>query len=201
MIFYLSVIFLGMTVAFLLNFFVFLPTPIPNIDLRANCLIGVVVSTILVIAIDGGIAAIFHALQEKHINENWKYFRVSKKEKRVLEFFGTKKFKKFLPDLGVLAKFAKGKIAEPTNLDYINMYTKESCSGELGHVIMLFAGFLIIFIFPLQYFYCFGLPIGIVNFLLNLLPIMSLRYNRFKLVKMKNALEAKEKSKQMKESV
>lgn len=141
---------------------------------------GVVATTIAVIAIDGIVAAICHKFQDR-LDPESKYFKVSKKEKLRLERIGVRSFKDYLPDLGMLVKFPKGKIVDPRSPEYLMRYIMESCSGEIGHLIGAFAGFILLFAFPLQYILCFGLPVAIVNFVLSLLPVFSLRYNRYRL--------------------
>ena len=190
MILYITVILLGMVGIAVMNYFVFMPETAIGFPLWLN-IVGVVVSTIAVIAIDGGLAAIAHKFQNK-INPFSKYFNVSKKEKRRLEKIGVRKFKDFLPDLGFLAKFPKGEVAQPKNKDYVYLYIMESCSGEIGHLLGTVLGFLIIFLFPLKYVLCFGVPVGIVNFVLSLLPVFSLRYNRYKLTIVYRKLEKDE---------
>lgn len=57
----------------------------------------------------------------------------------------------------------------------------EACYGEVIHFVCIFVGFFIIFCMPLKYWLCFGLPVAIVNALLNLPSVFILRYNFYKL--------------------
>lgn len=190
--FYIGTILFFMTGFMIFNHFIY--APIYGFPLWYN-IVGVVVSTILVIAIDGIVAGICHALQKKHFEPTDKYFNVSKKEKNLWERLGVKYIKKLVPDLGSFVKFPKGKILEPRSPEYIYVYLKESCSGELGHVFGMFCGFLIILAFP-QYWFCFGLPVAIVNFVLSFFPVMVLRHNRHSLNNIYQKLLSRQNAKQ-----
>lgn len=190
MILYIVVILLGMTTTALINVFVW--QPVLNFPLWFNIL-GVVCSTIAVIAVHGASAAICHAFQKK-LKPFSKYFNVTRKQKNILSALGVKRFKKHLPDLGFLVKFPKAKIADPKSKEYIYLYMLESCSGELGHTLAIFLGYLIIFIFPLKYYLCFGIPIATINAVLAILPILSLRFNRYSLGVVYKRLERAEKT-------
>lgn len=189
MILYIIIIFLAWTEMFLVNHFVFMPVIGFPVWLNA---VGIVATTVAVIAVDGIAAAVAHALQKKHFSPFSSYFTAGRKEKRFYEIIGVKHFKRLIPDLGVLVKFAKNKVENPRSKEYIYMYLKESCSGEIGHTASLLLGFLVIFLFPLKYILCFGLPVAILNFILNLLPVFALRYNRPRLVNIYRILERKQ---------
>lgn len=189
MILYIIVILLAWAGMFLVNHFVFMPVLDFAVWFNIVAIIG---STIVVIIIDGLCAAVAHALQKKHFSPLSPYFTVSPKEQKRLEALGIKRIKHLIPDLGVLVKFAKNKVENPRSKQYIYMYLKESCSGEAGHTVSMFLGFLVIFILPLQYIFCFGLPVAIFNFILNLLPVLSLRYNRPRMMNIYRILERKE---------
>lgn len=150
---------------------------------------AVTISLIGVIVIDGIIAFLSHRLPKKCVNPFLKIFLVSKKEKLFYEKLGVKYFKNYLPDLGFLCNFRKRKIEQPKNKEYIFKYLQESCYGEIGHNISAIFGFLVIFILPLDYVYCFGIPIGVVNVVLNIMPTIALRYNRYKLINIYKKLE------------
>jgi len=164
--------------------------PVLDFPLWLNVL-GVLVSIVAVIALDGLIAHICHKLQNR-VNPFSRFFSVSKRQKNVLGALGAKRYKKFLPDLGALVKFPKKKIAQPGSKEYIGLYLAESASGEAGHWIGAAAGFLIIFMFPLKYYLCFGIPVAAVNFILCVLPALALRYNRYSLQVIYKGLERRE---------
>jgi hypothetical protein len=149
-------------------------------------------STVAVIALDALTAILINIFVKKKLNTKSKFFVVSKKEKNFLQKLGIKKYKAYLPDLGKLGGFAKNKIEDPNSKEYIGAYILESCAGEITHIISLVLGIVIIFIFPLKYMMCFGFPVFVVNFFLNLMPIMALRYNRYQLSVVYARLQKKE---------
>ena len=159
-------------------------------------ILGVLGSTVAVIALDGAIAHICHKYQNR-FDPFSRFFEVSKKQKTVLGNLGIKKIKNFLPDLGVLVKFPKDKIVDPKSKEYVYTYIVESCSGELGHLLGAFLGFLIVFIFPpgifpLWIWLRFGVPVALVNFVLCILPPLALRYNRYGLAQIYQRLVLRE---------
>jgi hypothetical protein len=137
------------------------------------------ITALAIFALDALVAYLINKFAKKKVNITAKYFIVSRKEKMFWQKLGVKKYKASLPDLGKLGDFPKNKIQKPNDKEYIKQYILESCAGEVNHLISMFIGIVVIFIFPLKYILCFGIPVFIVNFVLNLLPIAALRYNRF----------------------
>ena len=158
--------------------------------------VGVTGSTAAVILLDGLLAHISHKCQHR-LKPFGSFFNVTRKQKDILGKLGAKKLKNYLPDLGVIVKFRKDKIADPKSKEYIYAYILESCDGELGHILGAFLGFLIVFIFPpavfpIGYWLCFGVPVAVVNFVLCILPPLALRYNRYSLSQIYRKLTEKE---------
>ena len=143
---------------------------------------AVVVSTIVVIAIDGITATIVRLLPKKWFNPFSKRFKVYKWEKTFYQKIGIKKWKDYVPEIGHFTGFRKNKINEPTNNEYIKRYLLEICYGRVGHFSSFITGFLIMFFYPLKYFVNFGLPVAIVNIFMNSMSWMILRYNYPKLM-------------------
>lgn len=165
--------------AILIVIHLFVAMPLFNIPLWYSIVI-VISSVLACILIDGILAAIFHT-QVKKMKPFSKYFTVSKRERNFWIKLGVKKFKDYLPDLGVLVKFRKSSIENPKSKEYIYAYMQESCCGEIGHILALFLGYLVIFLFPLKFWLCYGLPIATINAILIFLPAIALRYNRYTL--------------------
>ena len=114
----------------------------------------------------------------------WRYdkkpFIVSKSEVKFYEKLGIKKWKdKAVPELGVSAGFSK-KYLKGTALEYLERFLIETCQGETLHASGAASAFLFLMIYPTRDWY-FVLPILAVNFLINLLPCMIQRYNRYRL--------------------
>ncbi len=145
-------------------------------------ILAVVGSTVAVIAIDGITSGIVRLLPQKWFNPLSKRFKVFQWEKPFYEAIGIKKWKDLVPELGQFTNFRKNKIADPYSPEYVYRYLLELVYGEVGHIASYFTGFLIIFIFPLQYALCFGVPVAIVNLIMIAMPVMILRYNYPKLV-------------------
>ncbi len=143
---------------------------------------AVVASTLAVIAVDG----IFSTLVRRCLPTKWfgidkKFFSAGKKECRFYEKIGIKKWKDKVLELGMFTNFRKNKISDPSNNEYLSRYILEANYGILCHLACIVFGYSIIFIYPLKYMFCFGVPVASVNAVLNLLPIFILRYNLPKL--------------------
>ncbi len=158
--------------------------------------IAVIISTLSVIIID----CIFSTIVRRCLPKKWfdvekKYFSAKKRECLFYEKIGIKKWKDKVLELGVFTNFRKNKISEPTNNDYVSRYILEANYGIACHVACIIFGFLIIFIYPLKYAVCFGIPVSIVNVVLNFLPVFILRYNLPKLHTLYKFNERREKTK------
>jgi hypothetical protein len=148
--------------------------------------IGYVVGSVLLtvvgaVAVDGIFAAIIRRLPEKWFAHDKKFFNVSAKEKKFYEKIKIRKWKDKVPELGQFTHFRKNKIADPHSNEYLERYMLEAAYGEVIHLAGMVAGFLVIFLRPLRYWLCFGLPVAIINLLMNLPSYSILRYNFYKL--------------------
>ena len=147
-------------------------------------IVAVIVNTVAVIAVDGLFATIIRHMLPNKWFEKRNLLKVSKKECFFYEKIGIKRWKEKVIELGIFANFRKNKIAEPTNNEYIARYILEINYGVFVHIACVIFGFVIVFFYPLQYFLCFGIPVAVVNAILNALPIFVLRYNLPKLVRL-----------------
>lgn len=154
------------------------PTYLPTLYIIG----AVIISTAAEVVIDAITNGLIRALPQRWFNPFFNRFKVSKKEQRFYEKLGIRKWKDKVPDLGFLTKFNKNKVQDPTNNKYIERYLLEAAYGRVGHLVSLFTGFSVIFIYPLKFAINFGIPIAIVNFVLNLMTYMVLRYNFPKLL-------------------
>lgn len=141
---------------------------------------AVTVSVIYQFAIDGLFAFLVNILPNKWF-EDKKIFNVSKKEQKFYEKIGIRSWKDKVWELGGIGGFSKAKINDPKNPEYSKRFLVESYKGEVDHVIGMFVGFTVIFLFPLKFAWIVGVPVAIVNLVLNYMPIMILRYNTPKL--------------------
>ena len=117
-------------------------------------------------------------LPKKLWNYENKIYKVSKKEIKFYEKLKIRKWKDLIPELGNTAGFSK-KNFKTTEIKYIERFIYETCIGEIFHYSCAILGITCIFIFPISQFYLF-LPIAIASFILNYLPAIVQRYNRYK---------------------
>lgn len=180
MIFYTLAIILSITAISLLNMFFG-----TNLTLNSwQIVFCVILDTITVILIDGLIAFIISRSPDKWFNHQIKLFNASKTEQKFYEKLGIKKWKDKVVELGSLNHFSKAKILEPKSNEYLNQFLIEANKGILIHIISMIFGFSIIFFLPLSCALNFGVPVAIVNLILNLMPTMILRYNNPKILTM-----------------
>ena len=146
-----------------------------------NIVFCVSVSVVAAIVIDSIFATIIRwLLPKKLFSVDKTLFSASKKERRFYEKLGIKKWKDKVIELGVFTGFRKNKIAEPANNEYVARYIIEANYGVVVHIACVFCGYAVCFVFP-AHAVSVGLPVGFVNMVLNVLPLMILRYNLPKL--------------------
>ena len=109
-------------------------------------------------------------------------------------------------ELGCFTNFRKNKVKEPNNNEYISRFLLENNYGFIVHIVCAVVGFSIIFLFPLKYALCFGVPVALVNLILNLMPAFILRYNTPKLLTLykfnaRKAMQAESKKDEEKEDL
>ena len=155
--------------------------------------LSIIGCTLAAIAIDAVFATIVRwLLPAKWFNKD-KNFSAGKKECRFYEKLGIKKWKEKVIELGVFANFRKNKIAEPGNNEYIERYIVEAHYGIVVHICCVIFGFGVMGIFY-KLALTVALPVAIVNAVLNILPIMILRYNLPKLKTLYRINEKREKN-------
>ena len=139
----------------------------------------------MVVAIDAIIAAIVHAIPEKHIHPLKKVYKIGKRERKFYEKLGVRNWKDIIPESGkYLCNFAKDKIYEPNNNVYVLKFLRETCYAGIMHLISIFLGFVPLAFLP--YRLTIVLPICIINAFLQLLPVIVQRYNRIRLITLYN---------------
>ncbi len=140
-------------------------------------IIIIAISSILgMIAINGLVALIFCKwLPKKWFIGEKKIFNPSKKECKFYEKLGIKKWKDLNIDLGKLNGFKKDKVSNDPR--YIERFILENNLGFVEHFVSLFVSIFAMFILPIKFWLPMGLPIVITSLILNIIPIMILRYN------------------------
>ncbi|MBO5328447.1 MAG: hypothetical protein J6B04_04670 [Clostridia bacterium] len=138
---------------------------------------------VIIIAIDGLTATVCRLLPKRVANFNCCVYAVKAGEKNFYEKLKIRRWKEKIPEIGHFTGFRKNKIAEPKNAEYIERFLMEICYGELGHFASIFTGFSIL---ALPWFSPFwlvtALVVAVVNAFLNVLPVIVLRYNSYKLL-------------------
>ncbi|MBQ8426293.1 MAG: hypothetical protein IJX16_00845, partial [Clostridia bacterium] len=161
MVLYVSTILICMTLIGLANYFI--ATPIFGFEVW-YIILGVTVSTVAVIVIDGIFATLVRwAMPEKWFSVDKKCFVPSKKKCHVYEKLGIKKWKDKVLELGGFSGFHKDKLGDATNNEYVVRFIVEANYGILVHIACIIFGFAVVFVFPLKYWLCFGIPVAVVN--------------------------------------
>lgn len=145
-------------------------------------IMATITSTLVVIFVDGITAGLVRILPSKWFNPFSKRYQIHDWEKSFYNKLSIKKWKDKVPELGSFTHFSKSKIQQPRDNQYIKRYLLEACYGRVGHALSMISGFLIIFMFPLKYSINFGIPVAIVNAIMNAMPWFVLRYNTPKLI-------------------
>ncbi len=154
-------------------------------------IVCVVLCVIYQFAVDGFFAIVIKKTPDRWYGKDKKIFQVSASEIKFLNFFRVKKWKEKVWELGGLGGFRKNKILEPQNPEYVEKFITETNKGVVIHWIGVFVGYTAIVAFPFRFALTICLPIAFVNMVLNFLPIMVLRYNIPKLLKLQKFLDRK----------
>ncbi len=140
---------------------------------------------VVMIAIDGVVALSTRIVPPSKVNPFKKIYKITKLEKKVYVKLGIKVWKEKIPEFGKIFKiFAKDKIYEPKNNEYLLKYLKETWYAEVMHFFSIFFAFTALLFLP--YKLNIVLPIVIVNAILQIMPIMVQRYNRERLITLYN---------------
>lgn len=143
--------------------------------------LAVAVSTVSVILVDGLLAFFIRRLPARWFHRGRRIFCVSRRECRLYVLLGVRRWKDKIPELGVFTGFRKNKIYRPKDNEYIARFILECHYGVVIHLAGAAFGFLILLLYPAAYAPWVGIPVSLVNVLLNALPTFALRYNLPKL--------------------
>ena len=138
--------------------------------------LAVTVLTVSVIAIDGIFAFIIRRMPERLFDYRLKLYIVPKKERKFYKAIGVKAWRGLVLELGLFTSFSKSHFSSPNDPEYTARFLLESCYGVVIHAVGVIVGFAILAIFP-AHALGMGLPVALVNAVLNILPIFVLRYN------------------------
>lgn len=128
------------------------------------------------IAINGVVAIICSKLiPNKCFNKDSKFYMPSAKQCKFYEKLGVKKWKDKTLEMGFLNGFRKNKIENETQ--HIERFILENKKGYLTHFVSVVASILSIFTLPIRFWIPLGLPIIITSVILNVIPMIILKYN------------------------
>ena len=155
-----------------------------SLELLLWNLLSVAIGVIAIIAQDGIGAIIIRRLTPKkwYLPER-ALFTVSAKERKFYTKLKIKKWKDFVPELGLFTGFSKSEIKEAEDPEYLGRFLVESNYGVIIHVANALFGFVIAFI-PICSAPSIWIPIYVVNFVLSILPVAILRYTSHTLAKL-----------------
>ena len=142
------------------------------------------INAIVIFVLDIIVATVIHALPRKLFDPYKKIFHVYKWENKFLTK-GLKilKWKDKIPELGKLTtNFSKRNI-EKTDSNYLYYFLVETCYAESIHIWMALIGAVVFTYNPLDLLLRIMLPLMIINFVLNIPPVLIQRLNRPKLLR------------------
>lgn len=142
-----------------------------------------VLFTVLEFGLDALIAWLTRLLPARAVDPFLRVYRVAKWEKKLYKRLGIVKWKDKIPETGgLLVKFQKKKVLDFHDNEYLMTFMRESVYAEVMHVLSAIAGL----VFPLvcvlvpswAWLVRMALPVALVNFVLQALPVLVQRYVR-----------------------
>lgn len=123
----------------------------------------------------------------KKLYHDCKLYAVSKRELNFYHAIRVGAWKDYVCELGALSGFSKKKVATPNDPAYIDRFLLELNKGMFVHLVCTVGAFIILFL-PVPGFWSIRFPVAIVGAILNILPIIVLRYNKPRLQMLKTRL-------------
>jgi len=147
--------------------------------LQASIALGAVVITDIVVALA------VRLIPEEKLNPFSRIFIAGKRERQFYSLIRVRRWKDYIPETGkYLVHFAKDKIAEPHNNEYIIKFLRETCYAGLMHIFSFAIPFIFMPFMPIPYAVSFS--VAGVNAFLQILPVFVQRSNRPRLVSLYN---------------
>lgn len=145
-------------------------------------LFSILFSLLFLLFVDIIVAVIVRILPKKWVNPFNKIYTVHKWESKLYVKLGVRKWKDLIPESGkTLTGFDKRQVENVKDNTYLFKFMEETVYAEVMHLISAILSFFVVFI-NLKLWLIVGLPLAIVNFILQILPVMVQRYNRPKLM-------------------
>ncbi|MBQ1943155.1 MAG: hypothetical protein II368_05895 [Clostridia bacterium] len=153
-----------------------------------------VVFVLAAFALDAVIACLTRALPKKLFAVERKRYAVSDKEKKCYDKLKIKAWKDKIPETGALLKiFDKTKVTSPEDPAYLALFLRETAYAEIMHIYSAPLGFILLLFAPGALKWTIALPVILVNFFLQIPPVLVQRYNRHRLQKL-YALQLRKKA-------
>lgn len=123
----------------------------------------------------------------KKIYNEHKIYAVSKRELNFYHVLHINAWKDHVCELGFLGGFSKKKVVAPNDPTYVDRFILEINKGMFMHAIGTLGSFLVLFV-PVPGFWSISFVVAWVGAILNILPLMVLRYNKPRLLMLKTRL-------------
>ena len=154
--------------------------------------VAVVFCVVLQIILDSVAALVIRLTPDRLYPAESPRYRVSGWEKKLYLKLGVRAWKDHIPDLGGIGGFSKKRLQSPDDPAYIEKYVIECHKGVLTHRLCYPLGLLVMLTLPGLCALTIGLPVAVINLMLNALPTMALRYNTPMLLRMLQRMRQKQ---------
>lgn len=154
--------------------------------------IAMILSVVLEMIINAIVATVCaKILPAKWFAKDCKFFNVSKREQNFyIKVFKVKVWKDKILELGALNGFRKNAFNDSKDPAYIKRFIVENNIGYADHLFSIICGALLLFAYPSKIFFSMGIPAILINFIMNYMPVIILRYN---IPRLKSALKFAER--------
>ncbi len=177
--YYIISIFAGIAVIFAANaLFVIGSAPLTALLLTLLC-------AAICFALDAAVALLVrYALPERYYDPLRRRFAVARFEKKLYLRLGIRAWKDKIPETGgLLVGFQKSHALDLRDNEYVLKFMRETCYAEVMHLWSALLSFVILPFFSLPLRLTLALPVALVNFVLQLLPILVQRFVRPQLLR------------------
>ncbi|MBO5041565.1 MAG: hypothetical protein J6D87_01230 [Clostridia bacterium] len=154
--------------------------------------VAVVFCVVLQIILDSVAALAIRLTPDRLYPAESPRYRVSGWEKKLYLKLGVRAWKDHIPDLGGIGGFSKKRLQSPDDPAYVEKYVIECHKGVLTHRLCYPLGLLVMLTLPGLCALTIGLPVAVINLMLNALPTMALRYNTPMLLRMLQRMRQKQ---------
>lgn len=176
---YIIILLTSILLIFLYNFYL-VPTSINGVKLLEYIFVSIAICATGISAI----SLLVRLIPKNFFSYKQVYFKTFNFEKNFYNWIRIKEWKEKIPELGNTAGFPKNKVKCPRNQEYLKRFLAENCIAEFIHFYAICFGSFVFTYLPTNLDLTIGLPIFLVNFYLNILPLFVQRYLRPKLIRL-----------------